>query len=440
MLETTNLNVLCNAMHCFIGLGSNLGNRLAQLEAAGKALAACPAVSNLTAGPVFATPALLPPNAPEGWNIPYLNSVVALDWAGTPQALLQTLKNIEAALGRAAAARWAPRTLDLDILLFGDQSVETADLHIPHVGLLKRSFVLDPLLHCAPDLTLPNGQPVLSAARHLPGHAPLWMGILNLTPDSFSDGGTLLTAEQQTERLAAFDQAGVQILDLGAESTRPGALPLTAAEEWQRLEPALTLIRQRYRGQLFRPLVSIDTYRAVTAEKALGHGADLINDVSGLADPAMLPLLKTSRCGYVLMHSLSIPADRTKVLAAGCDPVTAVRDWALEKLALLDRHGIALRRIMFDPGIGFGKTPQQSLTLLQRCRELQDLPVRLLIGHSRKSFMQLWTAATAAQRDDAGIGVSLELCQRGVEVLRVHRPEAHIAAWLAAAHLRQAIP
>lgn len=427
-------------MRCFIGFGSNLGDRRAQLEAAGKALVACPEARNLTAGPVFATPAMLPPNAPEGWNIPYLNSVVALDWAGTPQTLLQTLKSIEVAAGRVATARWAPRPLDLDILLFGGQRIAAEDLRIPHDGLLERSFVLDPLLHCAPDLTLPNGQSVLGAARRLSNHAPLWMGILNLTPDSFSDGGTLLTAEQQAERLAAFDQAGVQILDLGAESTRPGALPLTPGEEWQRLEPALTLVRQRYRGQLFRPLVSIDTYRAMTAEKALAHGADIINDVSGLADPAMPSLLKANPCDYILMHSLSIPADRTKVLAAGCDPVAAVRDWALEKLALLDRHGIALSRVMFDPGIGFGKTPQQSLTLLQRCRELQDLPVRLLIGHSRKSFMQLWTAATAAQRDDASIGVSLELGQRGVEVLRVHRPEAHIAAWLAAAHLRQAIP
>lgn len=424
-------------MQCFIGLGSNLGDRLANLEAAARALLAHPDARQLTAGPVFMTPALLPPNAPDSWNIPYLNSVLGFDWQGTPQTLLATLKNIESALGRVAAERWAPRVIDLDILLFGNDHVADSDLQIPHYGLYGRSFALDPLLHCAPGLTLPNGQSVLSAARCLPAHAPLWMGILNLTPDSFSDGGALATPEQCVERLETCDRAGVQILDIGAESTRPGALPLTAGEEWQRLEPMLRLINQRYRGQFFRPRLSIDTYRASTAEKALAHGADIINDVSGLTDPAMLPLLKNSTCDYVLMHSLSIPADRAKILDDHCDPVVAVRDWALEKLALLDRQGIALSRVLLDPGIGFGKTPQQSLTLLQRCQELQDLPVRLLIGHSRKSFMQLWTAASAANRDDASIGVSLELCRRGIDVLRVHAPERHIAAWLAVAHITQ---
>ncbi|MBP7251924.1 MAG: dihydropteroate synthase [Alphaproteobacteria bacterium] len=426
-------------MQCYIGLGSNLGDRRANLEAAGRALFAHPDAKPLKAGPVFMTPALLPPNAPDGWNIPYLNSVLGLNWLGTPQALLAALKNIENMLGRVAAERWAPRVIDLDILLFGNDAIAEPNLQIPHYGLYERSFALDPLLHCAPDLTLPNGQLVLSAARRLPTHAPLWMGILNLTPDSFSDGGALATPEQCSERLETYDRAGVQILDLGAESTRPGALPLTAGEEWQRLEPMLRLIKQRYHGQFFRPHLSIDTYRASTAEKALALGADIINDVSGLTDPAMLPLLKNSACDYVLMHSLSIPADRTKVLEGACDPVATVRDWALEKLALLDRQGIALSRVLLDPGIGFGKTPQQSLTLLQRCQELQDLPVRLLIGHSRKSFMQLWTAASAANRDDAGMGVSLELCRRGVDVLRVHAPERHIAAWLAVAHITQQV-
>ncbi len=425
-------------MQCFIGLGSNLGERQANLEAAARSLVAYPGVSHLTAGPVFMTPALLPPDAPDSWNIPYLNSVVRLDWLGTPQTLLATLKNIEATLGRVASARWAPRPIDLDILLYGNDSIDAPDLHIPHYGLYDRSFALDPLLHCAPGLTLPNGQSVLSAARRLSTHAPLWMGILNLTPDSFSDGGALATPEQCVERLEQYDQVGVHILDLGAESTRPGALPLTADEEWQRLEPMLRLISQRYRGQSFRPRLSVDTYRASTAEKAITQGADIINDVSGLADPAMLPLLKNSACDYVLMHSLSIPADRAKTLEESCDPVAMVRDWALEKLALLDHHGVALSRVMFDPGIGFGKTSQQSLTLLQRCQELQDLPIRLLIGHSRKSFMQLWTTASAGSRDDAGIGVSLELCRRAVDVLRVHAPERHIAAWLATAHIAQA--
>ncbi len=419
-------------MLCTIGLGSNLGDRLGNLEAAIRALLAHPAVSALKTGPIFTTPAMLPPDAPAEWNIPYLNSALTLAWSETPERLLETLKQIETALGRIATDRWGPRPIDLDILLFGNEQVATPDLQIPHYGLLDRSFVLDPLLHLCPGLVLPNGEPLLQRARALPGHAPLWMGILNLTPDSFSDGGQLAKPEQLVQRLGAYDEAGIQILDLGAESTRPGALPLTETEEWLRLAPALEIIDKHYRNRLLRPKISIDTYRAATASKALAKGATVINDVSGLADSAMLPLLKSSDCDYVLMHSLSIPADKNVVLDKYCDPVAAVRGWAEAKLAFLQDNGIALSRIIFDPGIGFGKTPQQSLALLRRCHEFLDLPVRLLIGHSRKSFMSIWSQRPAAARDDDGIGISLRLAEKRIDILRVHAADRHSNAWLAA--------
>jgi 2-amino-4-hydroxy-6-hydroxymethyldihydropteridine diphosphokinase/dihydropteroate synthase len=418
-------------MQCIIGLGSNLGERRNNLEAAARAIAAHPAASNLHGGSIFSTPALLPPNAPADWNIPYLNSVLQLEWNDTPQALLQSLKAIETALGRSPSARWAPRLIDLDILLFGNESILQPDLQIPHIGLTERSFVLDPLLHLSARRQLSNGEFILPLARDLPSHSPLWMGILNLTPDSFSDGGTLSTTALLETRIRTYEEAGVQCFDLGAESTRPGALPLTAGDEWQRLEPALSLLHNRYKNIYFHPLISVDTYRAAVASKALALGAHIINDVSGLADPAMIATLKMSDCHYVLMHSLSIPASSTHVLSAEQDPVQTVYDWALQKIELLTKNGITLDRIIFDPGIGFGKTPQQSLQLLQNCQKFYDLPVRLLIGHSRKSFMSLWSQRAATARDPDSIGASLRLAQKGVDILRVHAADHHVQAWQA---------
>lgn len=423
-------------MRCFIGLGSNQGKCCDNLEAAAQALSALPGVSGLRCSPVFITPALLPPNAPPAWNIPYHNAALVLDWPGTTRELLTALKQIERKIGRTSAPVWSPRPIDLDILLCEDTAIAEPDLQVPHVGLRQRSFVLDPLLHLAPGLQLPDSTPILAAARSLPSHAPVWMGILNLTPDSFSDGGALDTTEQLQQRLDAYDAVGVQILDLGAESTRPGALPLTAEQEWQRLEPVLRRLRQRYAGRHFSPLISVDTYRAVTAEKALNHGAHIINDVSGLADAAMLAVLRRHPTAeYILMHSVSVPADKTQTLGEDIDPVAHLLAWAKAKLAELDQQGIAAARVIFDPGIGFGKTAQQSLTLVQNISTLcAALPCRVLVGASRKSFIGLWSQQPAAARDDDSIGLSLRLAGSGVDMLRVHAAERHMQAWQAFQH------
>src|SRR5262249_11372872 len=138
----------------------------------------------------------------------------------------------------------------------------------------------------------------LKASRALPAPVPLWMGILNLTPDSFSDGGELGNIAELERRLDAFDAENTQILDFGAESTRPGATQLTSQEEWSRLKPALELARRRFSGRIFKPWISVDTYHAETAEHAIEFGADVINDVSGLASDRMLDVLSDSACQY----------------------------------------------------------------------------------------------------------------------------------------------
>lgn len=423
-------------MRCYIGLGSNLGERLGNLERAAAAVSALPGVTRLRVSPVFQTPALVPPGAPSSWRLPFLNAAAELEWRGGPRELLGALKRVEAALGRAVAPPWAPRLIDLDLLAAEGVTVDDHDCKVPHPALTGRSFVLDPLKHIAPELRLPSfSLSVLEQSRLLAKRSPVWMAILNLTPDSFSDGGELAGEGALAAQVATLERAQVQCLDLGAESTRPGAAPVGENEEWSRLVPAFDFLADRYRGRRFRPWLSVDTRHAAVAARAIERGATIVNDVSGLADPAMPELLRSSDCQYVLMHSLSVPADRQLLLDPDCDPIAQLFRWAERKLEQLDRAGVGADRIFFDPGIGFGKFPAQSLAILRGIDAFFELPVRILVGHSRKSFMSTWGTQPTIERDGFGIGASLRLAGRGVEVLRVHAAHLHATALQASQEL-----
>ena len=422
-------------MKAYVGIGSNLGvdgDRKLALERAARELRAIAPDARFS--PIYENPAVTPPGAPFEWRIPFLNAAAEFTWPGAaePSALLAQLKKIERAIGRADGARWSPRAIDLDLLALGDQRLATDSLTLPHRDLWDRSFVIDPLKDLAPNWT-PPGQTktVLERARELRGHAPLWMGVLNLTPDSFSDGGRLPDPDAVAARIEEFARAGVHAVDVGGESTRPGSSPVDAAEEWSRIAPALELLRARFKQNIFGPIVSVDTFRPETAERALAAGADWINDVNGARDERLLEIVREAGCGYVLMHSLTAPADRSVTISPDADPVAEIKLWAWSAFARLDRAGIDLGRVIFDPGIGFGKTPAQSLAILRRAREFADLPTRTLIGHSRKSFMRLWTKASPAKNDLETIGASLQLAEQGIDFLRVHEPAMHARVYRA---------
>lgn len=416
-------------MRCFIGLGSNLGERRANLEKAAHMLKVLARPGSFRVSPIYENPAVVPAKSPLDWQQPFLNAVVEMRFQGSARDLLVQLQRIEKHIGREPAPRWAPRALDLDLLLFGDEIINEADLQVPHPGLCERSFVLDPLKDLHPDLRVPGrAETALALARRARGHAPLWMGILNLTPDSFSDGGELADFFTFRRKISEWDEAGVQIFDLGAESTRPGAVPVETAAEWDRLQPALEMIRLHFQGRIFRPLISVDTRHADVAEKALRAGADWINDVSGLTDLRMVELLTQQRRPAIMMHALGIPANPTITLPMSEDPVVAVKGWAWRRLEELTQQGLQAEDLIFDPGIGFGKNAHQSLHLLQRWAELADLPVRLLAGHSRKSFLQIWSQHPAGERDWESVGVSLSIAQKGAEIIRVHEPVLHMRA------------
>lgn len=251
------------------------------------------------------------------------------------------------------------------------------------------------------------------------------VGILNITPDSFSDGGQWMDADTAVAlaQAMAMVQAGAQTVDIGAESTRPGAEPLSADEEWQRLEAVLTQVIPKVHAAEAR--VSVDTRHATTAERALALGVDCINDVTGLQDDAMVALARDSQADWVVMHSLGVPADPEQRLPEDADPLMSVRNWAGMTIDRLTREGVAKQRIILDPGIGFGKSAEQSLKLIRGVQQLKTLGTRLMVGHSRKSFLQLFTDKPAAERDPESCALSVWLMMQHVDYLRVHNVDAH---------------
>jgi 2-amino-4-hydroxy-6-hydroxymethyldihydropteridine diphosphokinase/dihydropteroate synthase len=422
-------------MDIYLGLGSNLGDRRANLARALGKLAAH-GVRLVRVSPVVESPAMLPDDAPTDWNQPFLNVVARCHTAAAPAALLDALKAIEREIGRTDRGRWAPRPIDLDLLLYGRETIATDRLRVPHPGITERSFVLTPLAALEPKLTIPGAgaRTVLEHARAGRRHLPFWMGVVNLTPDSFSDGGELRDEDAIVARVGELATAGAALIDLGAESTRPGATPLTADEEWARLEPALGRLVARYAGDVLRPRLSVDTYHVETARRALALGADVINDVSGLTAPAMIELAAGSACDWIAMHNLGLPADRAQTLPADQDPVALLERWLEERLATWQRAALDTGRIVFDPGVGFGKNALQSLRLMRDVRRFHRFGLRVLVGHSRKSFMHAIAAAERRDRDLFTIGASLALCDAGVEILRVHDVAAHTAAYRGWSH------
>ncbi len=249
--------------------------------------------------------------------------------------------------------------------------------------------------------------------------APRIMGILNVTPDSFSDGGRWLApgdAAAHAERLLAD---GADLIDLGAESTRPGrATPVTAEEEWQRLAPVLTALAHRYPSVP----ISVDTFRSETAGRALDEGAWIINDVSGLRlDPALADVCAARGAGLVVMHSRGTLEElATYTHAAYADLMAEVAAELREALTRAAGRGVAVDRIAVDPGFGFGKRPEQNLQLLDRLGALRSLGCAIVVGPSRKRFLGTVTGREVGERDVATAAACVVAYERGAQVFRVH--------------------
>ncbi len=247
-------------------------------------------------------------------------------------------------------------------------------------------------------------------------HCGLVMGVLNVTPDSFSDGGSYIDPAAALAHAREMITEGVDILDIGGESTRPGAAPVEAGEELRRVLPVIEALA----GETNIPL-SIDTSKAAVAREALVRGCSILNDVTGLrGDPDMMALAASSGAGVILMHMLGEPRTMQQAPVYG-DVVAEISVFFRQRLAACVESGLDVRRVVLDPGIGFGKTAAHNLEILRRLPELTVHQRPLLLGVSRKSFL----AATLGESDPVErlwptVALTSLGRERGARIFRVH--------------------
>ena len=245
---------------------------------------------------------------------------------------------------------------------------------------------------------------------------PVVMGILNVTPDSFSDGGRFIAADAAVSHATQMWEEGADIVDIGGELTRPGALPVTEAEEFARIQFILAELGNR------EIPISIDTYKANIAVRALDLGAVVVNDVWGLQkDPAMADAVAAAGAAVVIMHNR---AEKDSTI----DIIADIRRFFTHSLTLADKAGIPRTRIVLDPGIAFGKTARQNVEVIVRLRELMDFDCPILIGVSRKAFLGSLVEGAIESTPIGTIAASLAACAAGASLFRVHDVAEHVAA------------
>ena len=275
-----------------------------------------------------------------------------------------------------------------------------------------------------------SGMSTAATFHDAPGHewaglpsGPVIMGILNVTPDSFSDGGDAMDAAQAIEAGQRMIAEGAGILDIGGESTRPGAAPISPGEERRRVLPVITALAGRG-----APL-SVDTRNAGTMAAALDAGAAIVNDVSALThDPAAAPLVARRGCPVVLMHMRGTPATMTAHATYG-DVAAEVTAELAARISAAEATGVARSSIAVDPGIGFAKTGEHNIVLLQRLPILLGLGCRIVVGVSRKRFIgRLSGVEDVKQRMAGSIAAGLYALSKGATILRVHDVAATVQA------------
>ncbi|MFH2068081.1 MAG: dihydropteroate synthase [Candidatus Omnitrophota bacterium] len=243
---------------------------------------------------------------------------------------------------------------------------------------------------------------------------PRIMGILNLTPDSFSGDGLYPSRQKALEHAFLMEKEGADIIDIGAVSTRPGSIPVSEEEELKRLMPALEEICAKTRVP-----VSVDTCKARVAAEALKTGAAIINDITAGKDRRILELAAENKSGLVLMHMQGTPATMQENPSYR-DVIAEIRQFLAEKIAEAKKSGVSEEQIVIDPGIGFGKTPEHNLTILKRLNDFAELSRPILVGPSRKAFIGKITGLAVNERLEGTIAAVVTAYLSGGAIFRVH--------------------
>ena len=413
----------------YISLGSNIGNRINNLwNAVNLMRQRC--MQNIRCSIIIENEAILPPNAPSYWNKPFLNMVVSGETNLSPVELLRTLKNIEKEMGRPENyERWAPRLIDLDILLYNDVVIDKEEIVIPHPELKNRDF----LKHL---LALMGKEPWISESRvEIPFMKsfllePRLVGVVNITKDSFSDGGNFYDLNNAINQVIKLVDDGASVIEIGAQSTRPGANIQPIESEYAKLDEVLKELTSIIIDKKIS--VSIDTFHPSIATRLIEkYNISYINDVSGNFDDNTLRVIAEAGCKFCLMHSLTIPPSREHLIPLDLNLIDYLLEWGENSIERLLKLGFSLEDIVLDPGIGFGKITYHNIEILRNVESLKALGCLIMIGHSRKSYIKAFSIETEAYaRDLETIGASLEIKDK-VDFLRVHNVKDHMKAFVA---------
>ena len=264
-------------------------------------------------------------------------------------------------------------------------------------------------------MSLTLGNLVLNGKCHV-------MGILNVTPDSFYDGGLHFDLADTQKRVDSMVKEGVEIIDIGGESTRPGSKPVTIEEELERVIPAIKYIAENYDVP-----ISIDTQKAEVAKEAIEAGAHIVNDVGGLRNEDMISVVSEMNVPVIMMHMQGTPENMQKNPQYG-DVVEEIKEWLEERISAAEKAGIKRSNIIVDPGIGFGKNLKHNLELLGRLSEFKGMAGGVLLGASRKSFIAMMTGNEKGDRLTGSLSAAIMGVTGGVDILRVHDVKETLSA------------
>ena len=334
-----------------------------------------------------------------------------------PPAPCNIIKQTALSVGTDAAVHRnviTGKTEQSDLLLFGTaRELEkiSEKLNNQPFGLnaiSKRILSLIFNNHTVKALSLPSRKIVV-------GKKTLIMGVLNVTPDSFSDGGMFIDTGKAIQRAIEMVEEGADIIDIGGESSRPGSEPVSEMEELQRVLPIISALKEKINVP-----ISIDTYKASIAEKAIENGIEIVNDISGLRfDKKMVDVIRKTNVGVIIMHMKGTPRDMQKNPHYD-DVIQEIYDFLKERTDFAITKGLNKDSIIIDPGIGFGKRLQDNLTIINRVAEFKSLGFPVLIGASRKSFIGITLDLPVTERLEGSLAACAVAMEGGVDILRVH--------------------
>jgi dihydropteroate synthase/2-amino-4-hydroxy-6-hydroxymethyldihydropteridine diphosphokinase len=415
----------------FLSLGSNLGNTSQNIEDAYGLLS--PKCTILNKSTTILTKPYGITDQPD-----FANSAIKVETELEPLELLEFIKSIEAELGRVENKRWRERLIDIDIIFYDDMVVDIPNidkelivskdpmkhnlLTIPHKDYHNRTFVVEPLLEIEPGIVDPktgvkliqNYRILVNCYDSIVESKGAWiMGILNVTPDSFSDGGKNSSLDIIIENYKQMIIDGADIVDIGGESTRPKAVAVGLQEEIDRVIPVIQAIRS------FDPktVLSIDTYKPEIAELALQNGVDIVNDITGLTNPKMVDVITKYNCPIVIMHKKGDPATMQDSPYYD-DVVQEVYDFFVQQIGVCKAAGI--EKIILDVGIGFGKRLKDNLDLIKNLDKFVELGYPVLFGSSRKGMYRELFGLDVDNREEVTMATTAFVIQKKAKIIRVH--------------------